>query len=152
MTGWQGAILAATLLVLCVATSRFAFGYKAWPLCNKINYVVMILAAWPWIIYGYFADPPRWYTTTAAIAFAGSISWFLFEQFRFLSRTRTELQRLTAAAAATADCIDRHGHDHDWPCPDALLRLAHPGHEWTAESGLRRDCAGYPPAKTPAPS
>lgn len=101
MNDIPGLLFTAAVLALCTACLRMGPGFKTWPRADKINYLVLVFSAWPWIILGFFTDHlPTWYTVTALTAVGASLVWFIVALALFLHQSRHDLRELQERYAA----------------------------------------------------
>ncbi len=95
-----GILAAFTLSLLAL---RMGPGWRAWPVADRWTYILLAIAAWPWILIGLLTTPPLWYTVAAWTVIGIVFLVFMWRQFAFLRRSRTELNNLRARYAHELD-------------------------------------------------
>lgn len=98
MPTWLSLSIDAALIALCLACLRLGPGFGAWPRTDKISYLVLVGAVWPWLIARDLTQVPLWYTVAVIIAGGGAWIAFALSQARFLRQSKAELDQISAWA------------------------------------------------------
>lgn len=100
MPTWISTVILAVLFVLSLASLTWVgSGWRAWPASERITYLLISAAVWPWVTAGLFTTPPGWYTAIVITTVCVCLTVFLIRQVRFLREGRALIEQAEAAAA-----------------------------------------------------
>lgn len=99
MPTWPAVAVTLALFALCLSSTRLGPGWRAWPRGDRINYIVLCVAVWPYLLVGFITTPPLWYTVLAGAVFAVTLAVFMIRQVRFLREGRAIIAHAEAQAA-----------------------------------------------------